>query len=190
MTGTDDGSRMNSMNAIAVSATLLYATIGFALGARVETTPAAPSIRLALELSSTQNTYRVGEAVLLRIQVRNASSGAVSVADISPWFAVKIDVSRDGATLVQPSSDHLPYSPKSPSATRLPPGHLYTYHFGDSQSNPLGAYPLSDWGYGPLPAGRYTIAAIPVQVAAIEQHRWFTLDEHQQSNAVQVEIIP
>lgn len=157
-----------------------------------ETTPppAMPLTKLALRLSTSQATYRVGEAIQLKIQVRNVSSGTVSVADISPWFAVKIAVLRDGVTPVPPSSDHLPYSPKSPSATRLRSGELYTYHFGDSQSNASAFYPLSDWGYGTLPVGRYTVTAIPVQVVALQEHRWFASDRRELSNAVQVDIIP
>lgn len=154
---------------------------------------AAPQSLLELHLTASQTTYRVGDPVLVKLEVFNRSSDVIAVSDVVPWDAATLVLLRDGTVVAPSSSSVSGWHTRFPGQPKVQPGQSYAYRYwGSLGSGPTAFfYPITDWGYWQrLPAGHYTIIATPHMVVGMHSRQWFHADKHNASNAVQIDIVP
>jgi hypothetical protein len=145
-------------------------------------TPAHSPVKLII--TAAKSTFRVGEPILLKVDVQNASAEPVWVLNLTPWDATTLIIVRNGM-LVRPSSPPAAYEWKFPYATQIQPGGTLTLHW-DSASNPI-----TYWGYAPLSAGHYIITVVPKRIEGrVQPKNHFMMEGSLLGNSIHVDILP
>jgi hypothetical protein len=146
----------------------------------------------ALRLSTSSATYKVGEPILLKLELINQSSGPLVIQPLTPWDAAELIVLRNGSEKVHASGSPSPKHWKSIAQMQLNPGETYAFRSWqpDAPSGVAYFHPLSYWGYQQLPAGQYTIFATPLPVSAYFGGRHTEPRRDDRSNAVQIIVQP
>lgn len=154
--------------------------------------PARSNVFRILLLANKQ-TYRPGESILIRLSLTNASQDDVHIQVAPSFYLVGL--------LIKDASGNVQQSPGLTTLVRLnsrfadiPVGKTIDVGY-DTHDDPTGAWVNLDfWGYS-LPAGTYSIQAIPNILGVVMNKDntariWFKTAREPSSNTVTITILP
>jgi hypothetical protein len=113
-------------------------------------------------LESERPTYHAGDAIRIRVGLHNTASVPVSFAPYPPGSMVKLIITRQDGSEVQPRWAGGGGGLSGVTSTTLEPGHTWTLRADTTEW-----LPLNYWGYDLREPGHYTIIGIP-QITGIE----------------------
>ena len=146
---------------------------------------------IAIRLTVLNRIVKVGNPVLIRVEIVNQSSQNISLRDRAPWEMVKLSI-HAGEKVVQPTGSIAPLDYMTPIYPILHPGEAHTYRFRSTSPNGLDEFhSISDWGYQHLTPGQYTITASPVFVGVFgTTTKMLPVSPENRSNSLSVEVRP
>ena len=174
------------------NATLLYmVALVFAISVLSQTSAHSGPTNdpIAIRLTVLNRIVKVGNPVLIKVEIVNQSSQNISLRDRAPWEMVKLSI-HAGEKVVQPTGSIAPLDYMTPIYPILHPGEARTYRFRSTSPNGSDEFhSISDWGYQHLPAGQYTITASPVFVGVFgTTTKMLPVSPENRSNSLSIEV--
>lgn len=118
---------------------------------------------LLLQIAVRSANLSAGDAILIKVSVKNDSPHETAIIPQTPWNAVKLTIQRDGSQIF-PTASFSPYYWRFGPWWKLAPGETLTFRWADPGIDNF--YPISDWGFvQPFAPGRYRISATPTDIA-------------------------
>ena len=116
-----------------------------------------------VRLEAEKQIYHLNEPVRVRVYLVNDSDETFTVSGIPPWYLTNLAVTDQQGDVLHPFGKTSAHN--KPVGLRMEPHSAKALGWYDKDEKPLEWIDIANWGYAALPAGKYTIAAIPTVFA-------------------------
>ena len=115
-------------------------------------------------VASDRTAYSSGDAIRIRVGLKNSSSSDAQLGVYSPWYATKLIIHDANGNLVSPAKDADTRSYSKQYVTVVKPGQTYVPTWDGNEWWDIGR-----WGYDLEKPSSYTIEATPAELMSFVQ---------------------